>query len=53
MPSVATWLWGAALGAGLGLLYAASPLFLLTVAGAAVLMAVAGRGLAPSSDAGS
>jgi len=45
MQRVATWLWGAAAGAGLGLMYAASPLLTLTIAGSALLLAVAGRDL--------
>jgi hypothetical protein len=37
--------WGAAAGIALGLLYATSPLFVLTLLGAAALLAVAGRDL--------
>lgn len=47
MPSVSTWRWGAAIGVGAGLLYAAAPLSILTVCGAAVLMAVARRDVPP------
>jgi hypothetical protein len=39
--------WAAAAGLILGLLYASSPLFVVTMAGAAALIAVAGRDLAP------
>lgn len=47
--SVPTWVWGAAAGVTLGLLYAASPLFILTLAGAVLLMSIAGRDL-PSAE---
>ena len=40
-----TWLWSALAGLGLGLLYAASPLMVLTAVGAGILLAVAGRDL--------
>jgi hypothetical protein len=39
--------WAAAAGLILGLLYASSPLFVVTMAGAAALLAAAGRDLAP------
>lgn len=40
-----TWFWSLVAGLGLGLLYAASPLMLITLAGAAALVALAGRDL--------
>jgi hypothetical protein len=43
--SVPNWVWSALAGLGLGLLYAASPLMVITVAGAGLLLAVAGRDL--------
>jgi hypothetical protein len=42
---VPTWFWSAVAGVGLGLLYAASPLLVITLAGAAALLALAGRDL--------
>jgi hypothetical protein len=45
MRRVSIVLWGAVAGVSVGLLYAASPLFILTLAGAAALVAVAGRDL--------
>jgi hypothetical protein len=43
---VPTLVWGAAAGAIIGVLYAASPLFMVTLAAAAVLLVLAGRDLA-------
>jgi hypothetical protein len=42
---VQNWRWGIAAGIGLGLLYSASPLLILTLAAVAVLMLTAGRDL--------
>jgi hypothetical protein len=46
---VPTLVWGVAAGIGLGVLYAASPLFTIALAGAAGLLALAGRDL-PSHE---
>ena len=42
-----TFVWGVAAGITFGVLYAVSPLSLMTVVGAAALLCVAGRGLPP------